>query len=279
MKKLLYLPLSIFYFYTICKTSPVKVKVFKWTSLFWFMIRVRLCGIFYSSQRDVSLSFKGYKLHADDYVSLENLFTEIFVHGEYYYPKSTNPTPQLIYDCGANVGIAMVFFKILYPEVKIVSFEPNPKAFNYIKKNIESNKFKHVYPYQVALSDSNGEIDLYFDEDNLVTGSLNKERDLFDNAVKVKTVLLSDYLKEEQSVDILKIDVEGAEIQVFEDITTKNLITKTKTYMIEYHNFGDASIFQKFLSHFTQYKYQSRFIAKVNRKKDYQDIIILLQPK
>lgn len=279
MKNLLYLPLNLFYFYFECKKSPLQGIVFKWSALFSFLLRVRLHSIFYPNKRDVCLKFNDYTLHANDYTSLENLFNEIFVNGEYYFPKSNDITPKVIYDCGANIGFTMVFFKILFPDVKVVSFEPNPVAFYYLNKNISSNSFKNVYAYQLALSNINDEIELFFDRDNLATASLNQGRDIFDNSVKVKTVLLSDFVKSEDKIDILKIDVEGAEIDVFSDLKSKGLLSKTVTYMIEYHNFGDVSVLQNFLNNFSSMSFLTRFISKVNRKKEYQDIIILLQPR
>lgn len=275
MIQLLKLPLAFIYFYFECKKSPVNGDRIKWTDLYSFLIKVRWFSIISGSKRDVSLRFLKYNLCASDYISLENLFHEIFVSGEYHYAENEFK-PEVIFDCGANIGMTTLFFKILYPDVKIRAFEPNPKAFYYLNKNITSNNLLNVFPYQVALSDTNGEMELFFDNENLVTGSLNNGREIFNHSVTVKTAKLSDYIAQEARIDILKMDVEGAEHIILAELAKTGLLQKPSRYLIEYHNFEIVDTYIEFLSLFAKLSYCVQFGSNINRKKNYQDVLIYL---
>ncbi len=275
MKRLLNLPLVFIYFFIECKNSPVSGKKIGWRNMFTFMIKVRLLSIISGGKRDISASFLSYRLYASDYKSLEYLFHEIFVLGEYHY-AGKDYNPAVIYDCGANIGMTMLFFKIMYPEAKVVSFEPNPSAFYYLKKNIDHNRFKNVFAHQVALSDSNGELDLYFDDDTLVTGSLDQERERFGKSVKVKAAKLSDFYAQESKIDLLKMDVEGAEHFIMQELVKSNMLLKPERYLIEYHNHEKLDEYRSFLSIFAESKYKVQFVSSINRNKTFQDILIHL---
>jgi FkbM family methyltransferase len=61
-------------------------------------------------------------------------------------------------DCGANIGLATLFFKRLYPESEIHAFEPDPETFKMLRRNVEQNSLSYVYLYNVALSDQQGAV-------------------------------------------------------------------------------------------------------------------------
>src|SRR3989344_6241937 len=68
-----------------------------------------------------SESIFGFKINVLDYWAFLGMFEEIFIQKQYYF-DSRNRRP-LIVDCGSNIGLSVVFFKILYPEAKIIAFE------------------------------------------------------------------------------------------------------------------------------------------------------------
>ena len=85
----------------------------------------------------------GYKISFFDYSTIIFMFGEIFYKNEYYF-NSKNKQP-IIFDCGANIGFATIFFKWLYPESEIYAFEPDTITFE-IKGNnvriVSGNKSK-----------------------------------------------------------------------------------------------------------------------------------------
>ena len=120
----------------------------------------------------------------------------------------------------------------LYPQSRIVAFEPNPKIAEYLKTNIKNNSLKNIEVINKAVWTNDNGIDLGID--NADASSIH----LLKNRKKVESVRLKDYLVKEETVDMLKIDIEGAEIEVLTDCreslsNVKNIFVEFHSYMIE----------------------------------------------
>lgn len=130
---------------------------------------------------------------------------------------------MVIMDIGANFGLFGLLSKTVNPKSSVYFFEPLERNCNLIKKNVTSNNFDDTKIFELALSDSNGIIDFY-DMDSIenTIGSLDpdfiKSHSHSKNLLKIKVESKTlDYFIEEnkiQHVDLLKIDVEGAELKV-----------------------------------------------------------------
>ena len=208
------------------------------------------------------------------------LFGEIFVRGEYTF--ETSSASPVILDCGANIGMATIFFKWLYPKSIVYAFEPDPKTFQLLKKNIEANKLTDVHLYNAALGEKDGTIDFYTNELN--PGSLimstNSER-LKGQKIEVKMLSLADFITKEQlaTIDFMKMDIEGAEIAVFNDLYVKNTLHKINAFALEYHHkIGSArsrlGAFLSVLEHSGfEYQIDAHHLPLLTTGK-FQDIII-----
>jgi FkbM family methyltransferase len=166
--------------------------------------------------------------------SLCILFDEIFVNGSYYIEFDT-ARPRIV-DCGANIGMSILFFKKIYPECSITAFEPEPETFSTLSKNIALNKLTDVAVHNVAVSDKYGEISFYSDPEIPGSGmmSMMEARSVLGKTQKVPTVKLSDSI--DGDVDLLKLDVEGAEHLVFKDLVETGKLRNFKRMVIEYHH-------------------------------------------
>jgi FkbM family methyltransferase len=92
---------------------------------------------------------------------------------------------------------------------KVFAFEPHPKSFALLKKNIEINGYKNVILVQRAASDKIGKEKLYYRKSGHPTdGSIFPSRKDC-SFVEIETVKLSDFIKER--IDFIKMDIEGAE--------------------------------------------------------------------
>src|SRR5437773_1931564 len=90
----------------------------------------------------------------------EFLYHEIFKVEEWRFTAKT-PSPFII-DCGAHIGISVLYFKKLYPRAKIAAFEPNPDTFKLLELNIRQNNLSDVKLVNAAISNSTEEgIDFY----------------------------------------------------------------------------------------------------------------------
>jgi FkbM family methyltransferase len=171
--------------------------------------------------------------------------------------------------------MAILFFKIIYPGSRIIAFEPNPFAFQLLEKNISINRIKNVVLYNEALSTTEGTVSFFMNEDKgTLIGSLIRERG-GNRSFAVKTKKLSDVVAE-INPDLVKMDVEGAEYEIIEDLQKAGKLSMASQYIIEYHHQIDeqkprlAGFLKKFESEEFSYNLKTDF-GTAGR---FQDIII-----
>lgn len=176
------------------------------------------------------LNFDVKYLHGE---SLRLLYDEIFAREEYMFESST-PQP-VIFDCGANIGMATLFFKWLYPESTVVSFEADPTTFGVLKHNIQQNHLQGVTAHNVALWSEDGHIPFFVREDEpgslLMSTMANRTAG---KEISVEAKRLSSFINGQ--VDLLKLDVEGAEVKVICDLLESGKIDAVQQMIIEYHH-------------------------------------------
>lgn len=155
-------------------------------------------------------------------------FKEIFVDESYYFTTSSK-TP-IIFDCGTNIGLSVIYFKYLYPNSTVVGFEPDPAIYSIAKENILEFNLMDVDLKNEAIW-INNEI-VQFNSSGADSGSISQKgsKDL----IEVKAIKLSSLLSAIKEVNMLKMDIEGAEIEVLKDCG--NLLHKVENIFIEYHS-------------------------------------------
>jgi FkbM family methyltransferase len=156
---------------------------------------------------------------------------EIFLK-EIYKTRFKTETPFIL-DCGANIGLSVLYFKTINPHAKIIAFEPDEINYNLLTSNITSMNLKDIEVKKEAVWKENTTIQ-FIEEGNV---SSRIETGKSSNAAasiakkKVKATRLRDYLI--TKVDFLKIDIEGAEYEVVNDIQDKLFLVDN--LFIEYH--------------------------------------------
>jgi FkbM family methyltransferase len=172
-------------------------------------------------------NLNGLTLHYVDSITLVYGYEEIFEKDIYRFnPKSEN---ILILDCGANIGLATVYFKMNYPKAKVISFEPDPKIYATLNKNIQSLELTDVETFQEAIWINNDGIE--FNLEGGFSGRIPMDEEE-NKRIKVKSKRLKDLLN--QKVDLLKMDIEGAENSVVFDI--QDSLHNVENIFIEYHS-------------------------------------------
>jgi len=154
-------------------------------------------------------------------------YLDIFEKEPYKFAADTN-TPYII-DCGANIGLSVLYFKTLYPDAEIVAFEPDPNIFAVLVKNVDSFQLNNTTLHEAAVWTSNGTLE--FQVEGGMSGRIPKATDTT-NLTKVQAIRLKDLLC--RPVDFLKIDIEGAEGAVIRDCADK--LSLVKHLFIEYHS-------------------------------------------
>ena len=148
---------------------------------------------------------------------------EIFVDGIY---DQDLPENAYILDCGAHIGLSVIYLKGICPSAKIICFEPDRKNYSTLQKNILSHNLKEIDAKNEAVWIKNTELN--FIQQGTMSSKIGGDDE---NTVKVKAVKLKDFLN--RKVDFLKLDIEAAEYMVLKDIS-ENLINIEKMF-IEYH--------------------------------------------
>jgi len=180
---------------------------------------------------------------------------------------------KLFVDVGANVGRYAVGLRDNFDE--IIAIEPNPRAGDMLLKRAAKNRGRNVKLIRSAISNKPGPVTLYFDSSTLVdrlarrlrpyqgfSGSVSTIMAEFDykpayasqpdrlykgkKGITVNAVPL-DYIISNRTVDLCKIDVEGAEFLVLESATNALKEGRIIRIMVELHNRERKSELESFL--------------------------------
>jgi len=148
----------------------------------------------------------------------------------------------LIVDLGSNIGLTIVDYKIKYPSAKIIGVELDSKNFELCKKNIHNLTNCHLV--QKAIWDKNGEI--HYSGPNEVSYSVTQMQN--SDTILAKSITIVSLIEEFSinQIDFLKIDIEGAEKQIFNS-KLDEWLPKVLCLNVEIHDdpkfeFGDAVI-------------------------------------
>jgi FkbM family methyltransferase len=206
------------------------------------------------------------------YLSLNNFYSKTWVfircdHGIIHEEKTVELLNEKLrekkcfVDVGAHLGYFSLFASKKFPSCKIYSFEMDKINFNLLKENVEINNSKNVDIFNLGIFDKTGEVKMRRDSDNPLSNLnlLGESDNQYEKKISyIKTVSLDDFFANKNILpDIVKIDVEGAEMKVLEGM--KNLLkTKKPLIFLEVHpdtlyNF-DSSV-KKILSYLVDNKY------------------------
>ena len=150
--------------------------------------------------------------------------------------------------------MSILFFKALYPEATVVGFEPDAYTYSVLQKNISSNALKGVQVHQAALGTEHSTVDFYNDPRAPGSLAMSTSRETLpvwsQERTSVQQVKLSRFISR-RKVDFLKLDVEGAEDAVLEDLVSSGSISNISQMVVEYHHHfigKDKDAFSTFLA-------------------------------
>ena len=187
------------------------------------------------AEAEVEVKWKGRKVHIRKRSSDFKVFQQVMVFDQYNYNGLNGSLVKTVIDLGANVGLSALYFKTKYPQAKIIAVEPEIKNYGQLVKNVSGCSDVH------ALNNA-----IWYE---------NKEQEIYDGGrgeyafriveatgqkVGVTTcITINDIVKKYNltSIDLLKIDIEGAEKELFM-YNYKDWLPLVRCVMIELHD-GD----------------------------------------
>jgi len=176
-------------------------------------------------------------------------FEQVFLSNMYDIAASISP--KLIVDGGANVGCTSVLFANKYPSAQIVAVEPEKTNFEVLRKNtysygnisrIRSGIWNKKTTLQIE-NPQDGKWEFRVRESETQDGSFE--------AVTIDDILGS---SDAEFIDILKLDIEGAEKEVFAD--SKNWLSKVRVLIVELHDRFKPGCSQSFYSAISNFDFE-----------------------
>jgi len=207
---------------------------------------------FMRDRKDKSHSMQSFKYQGRDiyYRSSTSDMTLIYeillkseYKSEYYIPKQVNP--KIILDIGGNIGITSIYLANRFPQAKIYTFEPLPDNYEILAKNIQS--YGNIEAFNFGLGSEDGDFDVYFSEDSENFGGVSFYPEAGgvgkDSSFKCKIKNINNALKDLsiKSVDLIKIDTEGAEFDILTNLDAK-ILTNVSWITGELHGNQDFEL-------------------------------------
>ena len=158
-----------------------------------------------------------------------------------YEPYLQGRKDLVMLDIGANIGM-FSFYAHKYAS-KIYALEPSKEHMDILKKNMELNQIVNVFPIQKALSHQNGTQDFYHN-DNVTMFSLKPEVNSRPQDKETVTTITFDKLLEEigeKHIDFCKMDVEGAESEIFGSEGFDKVKNQIDMFLGEYHSWSSVN--------------------------------------
>ncbi|MFM7022689.1 MAG: FkbM family methyltransferase [Flavobacteriales bacterium] len=172
------------------------------------------------------VKFNGRTFVVADFKSFFWQYKQIYV--DKCYSFNTTQKNPIILDCGANVGLSALFFSQYYPSAKIVAYEADAGIYKCLSTNLQRNGATSVQALQKAVWINNDGIS--FLSEGADGGAIGSE------GTKVESVALKDEISKYENIALLKMDIEGAEVEVIRSV--KEVLHKCENVFIEYHSFA-----------------------------------------
>ncbi|MBU6157444.1 MAG: FkbM family methyltransferase [Bacteroidetes bacterium] len=220
---------------------------FQWLPL--FKGKLRLSRFFYRNKANLASpriisARKGFQFKVPSLI--DSIGYELFINGIYEtklvnYLISAIPQNGVLIDVGANIGAISILVAKRRSDIKVHAFEASPFIFSFLKVNKELNKLDNLYIYNNAVHNTDGaHMNFYAPQDQFGKGSFSQT--YTNKAESVTTISLDTFLLQNDiKPDIIKVDVQGYEINVFKGMQSFLQSTSKKPEIIfEFEDWAES---------------------------------------
>lgn len=187
----------------------------------------------------------------EDYLTLYSTF-----YNQFHLPPTTLRPDSVILDLGSNIGVTLVHLKHVYPSARVIGVEMDEDNYKLAERNIAGMDGVEVINSAISVSDG---VVSYNKSDNVdayhvtTSGTDNHAGKLVSvNSITIGSLLAKYRL---ESVDFMKMDIEGEEIKLFDEQADLAWLNKVKALNIEIH--GDAALLQSIISKLEGYGFRA----------------------
>jgi FkbM family methyltransferase len=209
----------------------INKRIFQYVARFGLLPGLKLFFRVRASWSNGTISFNIPKLEHKVFLRRRSsdflVFEEVFIDEVYQLPSGTEA--KYIIDAGANIGLAALYFQRSFPGAKIISIEPVTENFHLLMLN--TSGYHNITCYQNGLWDKKSNLKIT----NTTEGDWAFMVEETDAEGDISAISINDILIENPTckIDILKMDIEGSEKEVFE--TNTEWISRTEKIIVEVH--------------------------------------------
>jgi FkbM family methyltransferase len=220
-----------------------------------YVLRTKVLNRYYSSHRRTTYRIS--KLNSKTLLhpvlfrynsSDASVFSQIFIQDE-YGPIEPLQNVRFIIDCGANVGYSSAYFLSRFPHSQVIAIEPDPSNYELLKRNLApygrrvTTICSAVWSHKTRLKVNLSTVGDCREWATTVREAVDNEAAGFD-ALDIDSLLA---MTTHQIIDILKIDIEGAEAEIF-GRNFETWLAKTRIIAIELHGRKCREVFDAVIS-------------------------------
>jgi FkbM family methyltransferase len=200
----------------------------KWlSSSYYYLLYFIFLATIKKRNQEGRLRFGKINIKYNDITAFVGMYHEIYFQQHYkFIPKNKQP---VIIDCGANIGLSVIYFHQLIPDAKIIAIEADPNVASILEYNLRTNHCQ-AEVITKAVWNSDDEF-LSFSQAGADAGSFYGTEKI----IQVPTIRLQSILAQFEEIELIKIDIEGAEVTVVEDSYME--FKKANKVFIEFHSF------------------------------------------
>lgn len=195
--------------------------------------------------------------------------SDLFVYQDIFAKKELDldvpQAPRVIIDAGAYTGLSSVYFAARYPEARIIAIEPDKSNFTLLASNARA--FPNIVPVEAALWKEETELSLHDPGRSHWGFQTFDSASGIDAAQRVPSVTIESIMRDHSIdfIDILKLDIEGSEIEVLD--SSSRWIDKVGILIAELHDRFREGCEESFEAATSNFEYKKNKGEKVIRMK------------
>lgn len=185
-------------------------------------------------------------------------FEKIFIDEEYKFTFE-DMNPKVIVDIGANIGLSSVYFANKYPTSKVYTLEPEKNNFKSLVKH--TKEYKNIINTNCGLWYENKLLTIDNPNVESISFTLNDNITSADNSLQIEGITLEKFMLDNDInyIDILKIDIEGAEKDIF--MNNPKWLDKIGLLIVELHDRKVKGCSRAFFSAINEYTKDEHYLG------------------